>query len=607
MGRKIRTGALLILVLAMIYTQQAVIYAQNEAEKNMKKTTESGNSDGTNGEDTEQEKPGGEEGDKDKEPEQPEIKRYELEISKADGKNGYYLSKPSVMITHNGAYGTTVYELKHGEDTLLQGRIKYIVSQEAEEQKTKISLEGEVFEEGKNILHVFMEDEEGNVIPEYDETIEMLIDTQSPTVTLEAPEGFSTWYQKEAWIRVVSEDGAWGSQVDTVTCYVGNKIIGKSKENQSEFLITQTSKSGEGVPVTVTVTDQAGNKTEKTQKLFIDSLAPTVSLTGAADYLITSQPVTLEYQATDENKLESCRAVIDYEKPEGEKKTEVIDSEEKWSLKNGSASLVKTFQEDGIYKTSVQAVDKAKQKSEHFLQFMIDTKNPVIKMVDELQGKYLKKFSWDYPVDVFIKDFTTFVHQIQMDGRLYPIGTEIDTEGRHTLQVNAIDAAGNEDHTPPKIQFYQVEEGAQYEGILNFQVDSRKKEDWIEEVLINGKRQTLKKEDGKYTFQITNPGEYEVSVTAADLAGNEAEENISFEIVPEKTILEKAAAPIQKILSGKTEKEQKNRQGEKENRYFVMLKWIAIGSIITILLIMTGVVLCRRKKDSAKEEQADEE
>lgn len=47
MGRKIRTGALLILVLAMIYTQQAVIYAQNEAEKNMKKTIESENSDVT--------------------------------------------------------------------------------------------------------------------------------------------------------------------------------------------------------------------------------------------------------------------------------------------------------------------------------------------------------------------------------------------------------------------------------------------------------------------------------------------------------------------------------------------------------------------------------
>ena len=67
MGRKIRTGALLILVLAMIYTQQAVIYAQNEAEKNMKKTIESENSDGTNGEDKEPEKPGEEEGDKEQE------------------------------------------------------------------------------------------------------------------------------------------------------------------------------------------------------------------------------------------------------------------------------------------------------------------------------------------------------------------------------------------------------------------------------------------------------------------------------------------------------------------------------------------------------------
>ena len=104
MGRKIRTGALLILVLAMIYTQQAVIYAQNEAEKNMKKATESENSDGTNGEDKEPEKPGGEEGDKepekpggeegdkDKVPEQRELMRDELDLGRAEGKNGYSLS-----------------------------------------------------------------------------------------------------------------------------------------------------------------------------------------------------------------------------------------------------------------------------------------------------------------------------------------------------------------------------------------------------------------------------------------------------------------------------------------------------------------------------------
>lgn len=624
MGRKIRNGALLVLVLAMIYTQQAVIYAQNEPGRidisDVGNKEEPENPGGEDGDKEEPENPGGEDGNKE-EPEnpggdkEPEIEKYELEIPKAEGKNGYYLSKPSVKITHNGYYGTTVYELKRGENILSQGRLKCEKNEEEGEEKnekTEIYLEQEIFREGQNILHIFMEDEEGNVIPEYEEMIEFLVDTQKPALTLEAPEGFSNWYQKEAWIHVAAEDGVWGSQIDTVTCYVGNKVIGKSKESQSEFLITQTSNSGEGVPVTVTVTDQAGNKTEKTEKLFIDSLAPTVNLAGADDYLITSQPVTLEYQAADENKLESCQAVIDYERPEGGKETEVIDSEEQWNLKNKTASFVKTFQEDGIYKTNVQAVDKAKQRSEQSLQFIIDTKNPVIKMVDELQGKYLKKFSWDYPIDVFIKDFTTFVHQIQMDGRLYPIGTEIDTEGRHTLQVNAVDAAGNEavaraeftiDHTPPKIRLYQVEEGAQYEGILNFQVDSEKKEDKIEEVLINGKRQILKKEGGKYAFQIADLGEYEVNVKAVDPAGNVAEEKVSFEVVPEKTILEKAAEPIQNILSGKTEKEQKGLQGETENRHFAMLKWIVIGSIITILLIIIDVVWYTRRKTDAEDEE----
>ena len=61
---------------------------------------------------------------------------------------------------------------------------------------------------------------------------------------------------------------------------LGIKLLENQRRDQSEFLMLTDFKSGEGVPVTVTVTDQAGNKTEKTQKLFIDSLAPTVSLTG---------------------------------------------------------------------------------------------------------------------------------------------------------------------------------------------------------------------------------------------------------------------------------------------------------------------------------------
>ena len=90
---------------------------------------------------------------------------------------------------------------------------------------------------------------------------------------------------------------------------------------------------------------------------------------------------------------------------------------------------------------------------------------------------------------------------------------------------------------------------------------------------------------------------------ASDLAGNVAEEKISFEVVPEKTILEKAAEPIKKILSENTEKEEVSLQGEKENRHFAMLKWIVIGSIITILLIIIGMVWYTRKKADAEDEE----
>ena len=141
MGRKMRNGALLMLVLVIIYTQQAVIYAQNESESVAAKTTETENdgeqdkSGGEEGDKEEPEKPGGEgdkeepekpggEGDKEEpeEPEKPEIRKYNMEIPKADGKNGYYLSKPSIKIAHNGYYGTTVYELKHGEEIFSEGR-----------------------------------------------------------------------------------------------------------------------------------------------------------------------------------------------------------------------------------------------------------------------------------------------------------------------------------------------------------------------------------------------------------------------------------------------------------------------------------------------------
>ena len=82
------------------------------------------------------------------------------------------------------------------------------------------------------------------------------------------------------------------------------------------------------------------------------------------------------------------------------------------------------------------------------------------------------------------------------------------------------------------------------------------------------KRQTLKKEDGKYTFQITNPGEYEVSVTAADLAGNEAEENISFESFQRRRYWKRRQRQFKKYY---LERQKRSRKIGKEKKKTVIL------------------------------------
>ena len=79
----------------------------------------------------------------------------------------------------------------------------------------------------------------------------------------------------------------------------------------------------------------------------------------------------------------------------------------------------------------------------------------------------MKKFRWDYQKEDFISDFTTYAYQIQLDGELYPVGQEVETEGRHMLCVQAVDSAGNKaeaeagfvvDHTPPEILFLDLED-----------------------------------------------------------------------------------------------------------------------------------------------------
>lgn len=579
MGRKIKSVAMLFVVMVLIYYQQVpVIYAEGEGVQDEFQE---------GGEVTEEE---------------PVIERYQLNYPQADGREGYYVTAPEIEIIHVGEVGTTIYQL-HNEDTILaEGRLS------AEDNTVKIP--GDRLAEGINILAVSMEDEAGVRVEEYDSTTEFRLDTQAPQLKMTASGGFDTWHQKEAWIFAEADDGAAGSQINSISCYCGNKIIGTVDEPEAQFLITQSSDSGNGVNVTVTVTDKAGNKSEATKKLYIDNSAPKMHIEGIADYMITSQPVTVTYRAVEDNGLKECTAETSWQDTQGVRHD--LSSGE-WQEEGKGRMMTQVLADDGIYQLKASACDLASFRDEVAAQIIIDSQNPIIRYVDELHGKYMKRFCWNYPKETFIKDFTTFVHQIQLDGRLYPIGTEITSEGRHVLRVEAVDSAGNKaqaeaefviDRTPPEVIFEDIEEGGRYEEKRTFKVTLGNKEDTIEEIRINGVSQKLHRGKSMYQFTVQDPDDYEVVVKARDKAGNEVVEGRTFEIAPRETILQKAVKPVTTALRSRDPADDKTGDVQEKKADHTLFVVITITTVLALGGI-AGVVRWRKKEKFTEEPKGE--
>lgn len=557
MGRKIKSVVMLLIVMILIYFQHApVIYAEEEG---VNEEAEEEVEEEDTGEDIEDD---------------TVIERYQLSYPQPDGREGYYVTAPEIEIIHVSGAGATVYQLRNEEVILAEGRLS--------EGDNTANISGDRFAEGRNLLIIYMEDQDGVRIEEYDSTTEIKLDTQVPQVDMKASEGFDTWYQKEAWITVAADDTACGSQVASISCYCGNKIIGTVEAAEAQFLVTQASDSGNGVNITVTAVDKAGNKNEMTRKLYIDNSAPKMSIEGITDYMITSRPVTVTYRATEDNGLKECTAETVWEDIDGNKHN--LSSGE-WKEEGKGKMMTQVLSDDGIYQMKASACDLASFCDEVSAQIIIDSQNPVIRYVDELNGKYMKRFCWSYPKETFIEDFTTFIHQIQMDGRLYPIGTEITSEGRHVLRVEAVDSAGNRaearaefiiDHTPPEVVFYDIEEGGRYEEKRTFKAALKDQADIIEEVKINGKSQELSGDRSIYQFTVEGVDDYEVIVKARDKAGNQTVEELMFEIIPRETTFQKVIKPVTTALGVSRAKESGNVQEKKRGNLLVVLSGVLV-------------------------------
>ena len=83
------------------------------------------------------------------------------------------------------------------------------------------------FMEGKNILEVWMEDANGQVIGESESRQEFDMDMLNPKVKISVPQGFRAWYPEDVPLSVEADDGARGSQIAEIQCKIGDKLVGR--------------------------------------------------------------------------------------------------------------------------------------------------------------------------------------------------------------------------------------------------------------------------------------------------------------------------------------------------------------------------------------------
>ncbi len=586
MDKTIKRIMLLLFVLLLIYIQQAtVIYAESAGEEH--RAAEEG------------EEGKGEEGEGEKEPEKPrpEIKSFLTWFSEPDGKEGIYRTKPGVRIRHVSERGITRYQLARGTQVLTQG----LLEQEGQE----VFLTGESFGEGKHQLNVWMEDEEGQPVEEFVLQETFWVDTQVPDIKMEVKGGFEAWHRGEVTLNVEADDKVSG--VRRLVCYTNGEYAGEAKEGKGTFVIKEPSLGGKEVEVKIVAEDRAGNQCSRVKSLYIDSKAPCAEISGVEDYMITGRPLSVIYEVQEENILSECEAFAEWENVQG---IQTVLAVPEWESTKDGKRTVQRLTEDGIYRLKISAADKAGHKVDKSMQVIIDKENPVIRYVDQLEGQYLKSFCWDYPEGEVIWDFTTYASEVRLDGALYPMGKKIRAEGKHVLEVQAKDAAGNQaqaraefvvDHTPPKIIFKDVEEGKEYEEKQTIQVELGSPEDTIEGIQINGKKQKIHAGSKAFQCTVQEHQDYEVKVSAADKAGNRSEKSLMFTVVPKKTFFQKITQPAAKAFTTGNRVKRREDMDQKGEREQTSQMPVAAAPTAAAALITAAWYFRRRRKHSAVE------
>jgi len=280
------------------------------------------------------------------------------------------------------------------------------------------------------------------------------------------------------------------------------------------------------------IMDRAGLMSEFNDTIILDTTPPIISITGAADNTYYNTNITPIVDVTDAN-LDTNSTTLNED-----------------SFESGGA-----ITNEGNYLLFVLATDKAGNVNETTISFVIDKTKPDITITGVTDCAY---YSVSVTPVIEFNDANLNVTTITLSGFSFESGTTITEEDIYVLAAHAIDRAGNTasktisfiiDKTKPTITVTSPAEGliTNQNVTLNYTISDRVS--LVENITVTG--------DGS---PYTEEGNYSITLTATDQAGNTAEKTITFTIdKTEPGISELTPATGTKttkssiVVSGKTE------------------------------------------------------
>jgi len=347
----------------------------------------------------------------------------QVRFTEPDGMNGYYTKIPTVTIQYDGN-GITKYRFKNANGSVIAGKL--------DEKHKEITIMKDYFIEGTNYLDIWNEQESSI------RQVKFIIDQSSP----EGP----ILFEEGDMIKITAKDKISG--ISGIYFAIENEKFQHVKGDQA-FITLPNGFEGQ---ISAYAVDLAGNQGEcsyfskKKKELVVrpsqveDTQRPVISLEGNWKSQITNSTAMITFKVTDNDLISKVSAQLQKVDLDGEICCDLND----WKQVEREYCLEYELKEDGIYKFRINAKDEDGNDSKMLQQVIMDSTPPVFHSLEEIEGKVLTEFQWDFDTKRYITDLTSLYCEVRIDGILYEKGVSFKESGKHILEIYAKDLAGNE-------------------------------------------------------------------------------------------------------------------------------------------------------------------